>query len=197
MKRIVYKLSRMLRIDSAFANLLRDVKYRWQDFGPANQILLVLGSSTVLGLSMTAYNIAATHYEVREIKCLALNIYHEARGEPESGQFAVATVTMNRVQSDRYPDDVCRVVYQRAWNRKLQRYISAFSWTDYDTVSQIIPKENSAWRDAYAIAEKVYRENQRSEKTKDALFYHANYVTPAWASEKTKVAKIGRHIFYR
>lgn len=197
MKKILYKLSRALRIDSAFANLLRDIKYRWQDLGQVNQVLLVLGTSVVLGLSTTAYTIAARHYEVREIKCLALNVYHEARGEPENGQYAVATVTMNRVQSNKYPDDVCRVVYQRAWSKKYKRYISAFSWTDYDHVSEIIPKESSAWRNAYTVAEKVYRENQRSEKTKDALFYHANYVNPAWASEKTKIAKIGHHIFYR
>lgn len=197
MTSITYKLSRALRLNGSIANLLRDLKYRWQDFGQVNQILLILGITTVLGISFTTYSIAENHYEVREIKCLALNIYHEARGEPESGQLAVATVTMNRVKSEKYPDDVCRVVYQRGWSSKLQRFISAFSWTDYDSVSQVIPKENEAWRNAYAIAEKVYRENQISDKTKDALFYHANYVTPAWASEKTKIAKIGRHIFYR
>ena len=32
--------------------------------------------------------------------CLALNIYHEARGEPLKGQIAVASVTMNRANWD-------------------------------------------------------------------------------------------------
>jgi spore germination cell wall hydrolase CwlJ-like protein len=28
-------------------------------------------------------------------------------------------------------------------------------------------------------------------------YYHAVYVKPDWAKEKRRVAKIGRHIFYR
>ena len=44
--------------------------------------------------------------------CLALNIYHEARGEPLIGQEMVASVTLNRVASPLYPDNVCDVVYQ-------------------------------------------------------------------------------------
>ena len=47
-----------------------------------------------------------------ELHCLALNIYHEARGEPELGKFAVANVTMNRVNDARFPKTVCDVVRQ-------------------------------------------------------------------------------------
>ena len=35
----------------------------------------------------------------QELGCLAMNIYHEARGEPEMGKLAVAAVTMNRVNN--------------------------------------------------------------------------------------------------
>ena len=44
--------------------------------------------------------------------CLALAVYHEARGEPLIGQKAVAEVVMNRVASDRFPDTICGVVMQ-------------------------------------------------------------------------------------
>ena len=30
------------------------------------------------------------------ILCLALTVYHESRGEPQAGQYAVAEVVMNR-----------------------------------------------------------------------------------------------------
>ena len=83
--------------------LLR-LSYGWRDMGTTNQILLVLGFIFVSTLSFTAYHLARSHYDMREMQCLALNVYHEARGESRSGQYAVATVTMNRVQSDRYPD---------------------------------------------------------------------------------------------
>ena len=44
--------------------------------------------------------------------CLALAIYHEARGEAEIGQIAVAQVILNRAKSRKYPATVCGVVYQ-------------------------------------------------------------------------------------
>ena len=49
----------------------------------------------------------------QELGCLALNIYHEGRGESAKGQSAIAAVTMNRVASKHYPDSICEVVWQR------------------------------------------------------------------------------------
>ena len=46
------------------------------------------------------------------ILCLSAAIYYEARNQPVDGQLAVAEVIMNRVQSDRYPDDACEVINQ-------------------------------------------------------------------------------------
>ena len=47
---------------------------------------------------------------LEDLRCLAENIYHEARGEPLAGQYAVAEVTMNRVRSREFPNSVCAVV---------------------------------------------------------------------------------------
>jgi spore germination cell wall hydrolase CwlJ-like protein len=30
-----------------------------------------------------------------------------------------------------------------------------------------------------------------------ALFYHATWIKPSWAEERRRVARIGRHVFYR
>ena len=46
------------------------------------------------------------------LMCLALNIYFEARSEPIQGQIAIAEVTLNRVASANFPNDVCSVVLQ-------------------------------------------------------------------------------------
>ena len=56
-------------------------------------------------------NIFAANLD-KELHCLSLNVYHEARGEPIQGQLAVAYVTMNRLVSGRYPDSICNVVWQ-------------------------------------------------------------------------------------
>ena len=47
------------------------------------------------------------------LMCLALNIYFEARNESIAGQIAVAEVTLNRVASKNYPNNVCGVIYQK------------------------------------------------------------------------------------
>ena len=77
---------------------------------------------------------------IEAVLCLALNVYFEARSEPINAQFAVAEVTMNRVNSDAYPDTVCEVVWQR----------KQFSWT-HDGKSDN-PKDGHAWRVALAVA---------------------------------------------
>ena len=65
-----------------------------------------------------------TQFE-NDVHCLALNIYFEARGEPEKGQHAVGHVVMNRVAHSRYPNSVCGVVHQGG-EQRLHR--CQFSW---------------------------------------------------------------------
>ena len=48
----------------------------------------------------------------KQLTCLAKNIYFEARNEPFAGQFAVALVTLNRVNDSAFPNTICKVVYQ-------------------------------------------------------------------------------------
>src|SRR5881227_4294028 len=69
-----------------------------------------------------------------DLRCLAQNVYFEARGEPVAGQYAVAEVTMNRKASGRYSDTVFGVVYQKNWDPIRKRYVGAFSWTEFDTL---------------------------------------------------------------
>ena len=167
---------------------------KWGDLGRFNQVLIGFTGLSILAFSVSGFMFVKQAHDLRNLKCLAMNVYHEARSEPSSGQYAVATVTMNRVNSARYPDDVCEVVYQKSWSTKRQRYISAFSWTTDG--KENIPYESAAWKEAFKVAESVYEENSQG-KVKDALFYHADYVKPYWAANKIRITKIGRYIFYR
>jgi len=177
-------------------NWMQLLSGRWRSLGAFNRGVIVAAGMVSFSLSVSLYFYVKQQYELRDIKCLAMNVYHEARGEPTLGQYAVAIVTMNRVSSRYYPDDVCRVVYQSAWSSTNRRQIAAFSWT-LDALEDI-PQNSDAWGKAFNIATAVYQEEHAgSDKIKDALFYHADYVKPRWASKKTKIAKIGRHIFYK
>jgi len=168
--------------------------FKWMSLGRFNRALII--SSGVLIVTCTISIIIFIDHllDERNVKCLAMNVYHEARGEPTLGQYAVAVVTMNRVNSIRYPGDVCQVVYQKSWSSDQHRYISAFSWTTDDV--EDIPFESEAWKKALTVAKEVYEENGPIT-VKDALYYHAESVKPSWARNKLKIKKIGHHIFYR
>ena len=135
----------------------------------------------------------ARQFHEQHLTCLALNVYYEARGEPTAGQYAVAEVTMNRKASPRYPATVCAVVYQKNWDPIRRRYVAAFSWTE---LSKLEEPGGEEWQRARKIAEAVYYETH-TPALQGALFFHATYVKPEWAKEKQRVARIGRHIFYR
>ena len=129
----------------------------------------------------------------QSLTCLARNVYFEARGEPVAGQYAVAEVTMNRRASRRFPNTVCEVVYQKNWDPIRRRLVGAFSWTEFDSLPDPVGDE---WHRALSIAEAVYYQRY-TPQLKGATHFHATYIKPDWAKQKQRVAKIGRHIFYK
>lgn len=153
--------------------------------------------SVLLAMPLSIYGLISSAQESkqisRDLRCLTQNIYHEARGESTAGQYAVAEVTLNRVASRHFPNTICKVVHEQRWDRIRKRHVGAFSWTELELKADI---RDPAYKSARKIAEDVYyRRNE--PRVKDALFYHASYIQPSWARTKTKVASIGRHIFYK
>ena len=125
---------------------------------------------------------------MKEVECLARNIYFEAGSEPRNGKIAVAEVTMNRVKSKQFPKTVCGVVYQRT-GRTCQ-----FSWV---CKQNKVVRSKQMWLESLRIAENILISKRKYGIIGSAQYFHADYVNPAWAEEKQLVMKIGRHIFYR
>lgn len=134
----------------------------------------------------------AAQHRAAELRCLADNIFHEARGEPLAGQHAVAEVTLNRVASARFPDTVCGVVHEKRLDVLRRRYVGAFSWTELDSRH---PARGPAWQRALEVARAAYDRTEPS-RVPGALYYHAERIEPSWAADKQRIAKIGNHIFY-
>jgi spore germination cell wall hydrolase CwlJ-like protein len=125
-----------------------------------------------------------------ETECLAKNIYFEANMESVEGKLAVATVTMNRVQSHIFPRTVCGVVLDKS-SKGCQ-----FSWV-CDGKTDIV-RDRRGYFESVKIAEEVLLSNKRSRIiTPDVLYYHADYVEPTWAKTMKLFTKIGAHLFYR
>jgi spore germination cell wall hydrolase CwlJ-like protein len=165
--------------------------------------MFVLFVALIIGALVLALRSAIAYQEDRRnrvrdfhrqsLNCLARNIYFEARGEPIAGQYAVAEVTMNRRASRLYPNTVCEVVHQKNWDSTRGRYVGAFSWTEFDSVPEPVGEE---WQRALVIAEAVYY-GRYNPVLQGAMNFHATYIKPDWANQKRRVAKIGRHVFYR
>lgn len=136
-------------------------------------------------------NITAAVRE-QQLECLARNIYHEAGNEPFEGKVAVAQVTLNRAASGQFPNDICRVIYQKSV--VYDKVICQFSWY-CETAAKTRPIHNAAYRESQEVAKKVLLEGFRLPSLNNALYYHATYVNPKW--NRAKIAQIGNHIFYK
>lgn len=124
--------------------------------------------------------------------CLAQNMFFEARNEGPVGMMAVGVVTLNRVHSPKYPDNVCDVVWQR----------KQFSWT-HDGKHDDPSRHNThfdqqAWKDAQSIATQLLSLDTLPETgLEGATMYHADYVQPYWTTHFEPVKVVGSHIFYK
>lgn len=144
------------------------------------------------------------HSDKSEQKCIADNIYWEARNQTPIGMIAVGLVTRNRVADKRFPHSYCEVIHQGptrpSWRddnvRIPVRNKCHFSWY-CDGKSDDIPKyDRVIYELARTIAFKIYW-GEFEDITYGATHYHAYYVEPDWAVTKTATLQIGDHIFYR
>jgi len=116
--------------------------------------------------------------------CLAVAIYHEARGETATGRAAVASVILRRAAvPHRWGDRVCDVVVP-----------VQFSFVRKDLGFPAIT-ERRAWNEAWLLAHVLTRRPPFPE-LRGADHYHTKAVAPSWRKQMVKVIQIGQHVFY-
>lgn len=154
-----------------------------------------LGLTVILGMTQAyetktleiAYS-DLTKEARKQVDCLAENIYHEAGYEPQAGKQAVALVTLNRTQDERFPQNICGVVKQKTQGT------CQFSWF---CMPVKLKRDSDAFKESMEVALFVYANYEKlKDITHGALYYHADYVNPRWRNVE-KTTKIGRHIFYK
>lgn len=122
----------------------------------------------------------------KELECLALNIYHEARNQSRNGKLLVGHVTLNRVESDRYPNSICKVVYQK----------SQFSWTHL--IKNKTPRDKESWQESLDLARLLIK--RTFDRSKGSMYYYNPKKvtkTPNWAKKFKRVMIVGDHHFYK
>ena len=163
-------------------------------------LITIYASPTGSATDFTLYTKSTER--AKQLKCLAKNIYFEARNEPFAGQMAVAMVTLNRVYDKKFPNTLCEVVYEgKHWasgHPKLNR--CQFSWYCDGKLDDILNKK--AFEQSQNIAglvAKVFLEikEQGLDITEGARYYHTYAVSPRWSKVYPVVGRIGDHIFYK
>ena len=118
------------------------------------------------------------------VTCLALAIYHEARGEPLAGQKAVASVVMQRARTPgRWGHSICGVLAP-----------TAMSFVRRDLGTPPI-HDLAAWHRSMDLARAMYR-NGPLARLRGADHYHTTSVHPSWDRAMRRVAVIGSHVFF-
>ena len=74
----------------------------------------IAGKNTLaaMGIFNSSNNSSSNSTNSSDLNLLARLVYGEARGEPYTGQVAVAAVVLNRVKSSSFPNTIAGVIYQ-------------------------------------------------------------------------------------
>ena len=122
------------------------------------------------------------------ILCMATAIFFEARDQQITGQELVAEVIINRVEHERFPDDVCSVVYQP----------KAFSFTHDGKSDDMDHYQGHQDTIAKGLAVELASDYLVGGKRLGATstHYHTLEVSPFWADAFLVDGVFGDHVFY-
>lgn len=128
-----------------------------------------------------------------EILTLARTLWGEARGEPTTGQEAVANVIINRMKSPRYPNTISKVCLQpmqfSCWNR---------NDPNFRKIGKLVKGSDKIFDKLLELASRAAK-GMLVDNTSGALHYHAKQVLPTWVTNSPKakvVLDVGNHLFY-
>lgn len=140
-------------------------------------------------------------FERKEKECLALGLYHEARGEPVIGQYAVGATILNRVRSTAYPNTICKVVFQNEHMRNRCQFSFAC-----DGISDK-PRNKSSYVKMLRLAEHILTKGiEREAKFIGQAFhldvgtmthYHRHDFSPSWSRKLKQLSQLGAHVFFK
>ena len=140
-------------------------------------------------------------FQEREETCMALGLYHEARGEPVIGQYGVAATILNRVRSSAYPNSICGVVFQN----KHKKYRCQFSFACDDISDK--PRQTESYAKMQKLSKTLLLKGMAREakfigqgfqsSVDDMTHYHRHDVKPLWSKKLQQVSKLGAHVFFK
>ena len=130
--------------------------------------------------------------------CLASNIYWEARNQSLEGKLAVAQVTLNRVESSKYPNTICGVVTQTRYypSGRIDLHSCQFSWYCDGKKDEPVETWGFSYEESLNLAVN-FLEKRPMDFTEGSTHYHNTKVNPAWTASLQEVVQIEDHLFYK
>lgn len=162
-------------------DVLRKINNKWDNMiYPGQKLVIPSTSSTGTTPAAPAPGKSVIPYTQADLDLLARLVTSEAQSEPYQAQVAVASVVVNRVKSDIFPDTIKSVIYQKS-----------------DGYYQFTPVENG-WINKPAIqtAKKAALEALNgSDPSNGALYYFDDSATNKWLWSKPIKARIGHMVY--
>lgn len=158
--------------------------------GNASQATAAPKDSMLATLDQSRYTqelTGTTGTERSDALCLALNLYHEARGSTQSDITGVAWVTRNRVESPAARGrNYCQIIWERG----------QYSWTTR-SVTSLLPREMASWDRMVRISLSVMKGEVSDPTNGCNTFYATRLGTPSWTRRGTGRVTIGAHTYVR
>lgn len=136
----------------------------------------IVGPKTAAALGMTLSS-QKTSQSSSDLELLAKCVYAEARGEPYTGQVAIAAVVLNRVKSSSFPNTIAGVIYQPyAFTAVSDGQINL---TPNSTAYKAAQDALNGWDPTYGCL----------------YYYNPATATSSWIWSRQTVVTIGNHVF--
>ena len=134
--------------------------------------------------------IPVSQEEKKQINCLAMNAYFEARDQPDEGVMAVSNVVINRtLDTNKFPNTPCKVIAQK------KKGVCQFTWKCHKHHKFL--NDVKAWNRVYLLASKVYLNKNIHDPSQGATFYCAKHIHRNIAHNLIPVTRIEKHVFFK
>ena len=137
----------------------------------------IAGPKTLAAMGIMTSSSSSSSSSSSDLNLLSRVVYSEARGEPYTGQVAVAAVVLNRVRSSSFPNTIAGVVYQSgAFDAVADGQINL---TPNDTARKAAQDALNGWDPSYGA---IY-------------YFNPSTATNQWIWSRPMTVTIGKHRF--
>ncbi len=143
------------------------------------KLISIITMCAVISVSVLYYPSVRVYAQTSDLQLLARAVNGEARGEPYTGQVAVAAVILNRVNHSSFPNTVAGVIYQPG----------AFTAVSDGQINVPISADSTVY--------KACRDAMNGWDPSGGAIYYFNpdTATNSWIWSRPLIVQIGKHRF--